>query len=96
MSKTRSKLHGLTWAPSKRWIVTVAYNEQDIGEPSTWTEGWPVAAFTADGYPIVMAEGGLVTVPELLERYERDGSCSDVEWTLQAYEGAIIGVRRLR
>jgi hypothetical protein len=72
----------------------VAYDGQDIGEPSTWTEGWPVAAFTADGDPIVMAEGGLVTVPELLERYERD--CSDVEWSMQPYEGATSGVRRLR
>ena len=90
-----SKLHGLTWAPARRFVVVVAYEraEEIDGSRSTWTEGWPVAAFTADGAPII-SDTGLLTVPELLERYARDATCQQVTWSMESAENAFVGTRR--
>jgi hypothetical protein len=93
MSKTESKLHGLTWAPARRFVVVVSYELQDVNEPGLWSEGWPVAAFDAAGAPIVDDGRGLATVAELLTRYTAENSgCENVSWGVDSYGNHPIGV----
>jgi hypothetical protein len=92
MSKTESKLHGLTWAPARRFVVVVTYEGRDHDVDRSASEGWTVAAFGADGAPIVVDGEGLTTVAELLKRYTDDDGCSNVSWGVDSYGNHPIGV----
>jgi hypothetical protein len=99
MSKTQSKLHGLTWAPARRFVLVVRYELPEQASPNglaAWSEGWAVAAFDADGDPIVLDGEGLKTASELLEQYT-DGSrpCSNVGWSVTTPEDHPADVRRV-
>lgn len=86
-----AKLHGLTWAPAKRFSVVVEYttvNSPDEG--ARMAEAWTVAAFDAAQRPIVRGQEGLLTIEELCALYKRDGTSADLAWSLVPFtaEGA--------
>ena len=80
-----AKLPPYTLAPhnAERYTLVVTYTSRegiDEHEKGQWGEGWPVAAWTDSGEPLVM-DHGLLTVDALLERYKKDsdevgGMCS--------------------
>lgn len=87
-----SKLHGITWAPDKKFAVVVTYSVLDIDHMKMWAESWPVAAFNAKGEPLVM-DGNLITVSELLKRYTDEDP--GAKWALESAVDWPYGVRAL-
>lgn len=80
-----AKLPPYTLVPhnAERFTVVVVHTLReafDSHEKGPWGAGWPVAAWTDSGEPLVM-DRGLLTVDKLLERYREDSD--DVSWDVQ-------------